>query len=74
MATTDMYIQCKMEYDRYRRPEDKKFSTVMRSMFRRRQLVLVEKSEFDACSEIEQARHLQEDAVIRFLYIENKPG
>ncbi len=71
MATIEIYTQSKRIYDTYRGRNDLKFSTCMRRLFG--QLLLVKKSEIDACSEIEQARHLQEDAILRFLYIEYEP-
>lgn len=71
MATKETYIQSKRIYDKHKRRNDMKFSTCMKRLFG--QLILVEKNEFDACSEVEQARHLQEDDILRFLYIEYKP-
>lgn len=71
MATKEIYTQSKHIYDTHKRKNDMKFSTCMRRLFG--QLVLVEKSKLDTCSEIEQARHFQEDAILRFLYIEYKP-
>lgn len=71
MATTEVYIQSKRIYDAHRRPNDLKFSTCMRKLFG--QLILINKSEIDACSKVEQARHFQEDAILGFLYIKYKP-
>ena len=70
MATIEIYTQSKRIYDAHKGPNDMKFSTCMRKLFG--QLLLIEKSKIDACSEVEQARHFQEDAVLRFLYVEYK--
>ena len=72
MATKQMFDTCTQrnkELGRSNSPYKKLYAPKLKSIFG--SWSLIDESEIQTCSEAEKNRHLYENRVLRFLYIEN---